>query len=371
VTLARRRAIESLMDLSDFSGGLNTTEPSHALELNECQDIVNFELDNPGVLKTRKGYKKINGFPIAEKPIRGIHQTVNHAGKRFLIAACNGRLWLCNEKEGTWSEIYRESYQQTSWGSNLLTNGGFDTDLTGWTVVNDGTNTTIARDTTYPYAGAGCLKIATTEPPEILSNVQFTTYTGSGNTTDWSNWAETRSGYTYALLAANTAQYLSSPVSCCIKAYGGTATRLNETVISDTFSVNKEDTFKAICNAYSNIHDKIHAQIDLLEYFGYILEDTHSVFHGTLNNNGQWFEKSLVVSGLGAITDGLALKINAHNFNYPSSTSIPNTYGIWYDNVSLKARPRFENSALSPVCNIDPTIQRRVSFYARKSSSSD
>ena len=58
--LASKHSGVRLLQLSDFTGGINLAVPPEALAPNECQSLVNFEYDYvTGILKTRDGLEKL------------------------------------------------------------------------------------------------------------------------------------------------------------------------------------------------------------------------------------------------------------------------------------------------------------------------
>jgi hypothetical protein len=77
-------------------------------------------------------------------------------------------------------------------------------------------------------------------PAQAILNPSFETYTGSGNTTNWGNWTETRSGITGAYLQANTAYYTQGAASA--QAGRSSAGRCREYLISDLMAHNPVTT---------------------------------------------------------------------------------------------------------------------------------
>ena len=369
--MATSRRGGRLIELRDFSGGLNDADPSHSLPLNECTDIENFDIDYPGLIRTRKGYKKINPAPISSYPVRGVHQSVNSNKEKHVIIACGGKLWRLKERSGTFQEIFRESYSQTSWGSNLLTNGGFDTDLTGWAITNNGTHTVIERDTTHPYAGAGCLKIVTTEPTERVTNGNFATHTGDSSHVDFANWAETN----YYIMGTRT--YMGYTIN----GRTGDALSFSSAVASGYFSNCVFGNYLASDDITTNTNDHYKASIWGRHYhpgsdvnqgtttvfvtgiYGLLVTTLYTgVFTDTYTESTQTFAGSATGSHCN-------FKIQREGVCYLTDGQQATRHRI--DDASIKARPRFSGNAISPYQNIDPLPARRISSRVMKATSND
>lgn len=79
--------------ITDFSGGLNNTNPSIYLNSNESPNMLNVEIDNPvGVLKQRKGYVHIGTAPTSN-PIAAMYEYTKANGDRALILSDNVTVW--------------------------------------------------------------------------------------------------------------------------------------------------------------------------------------------------------------------------------------------------------------------------------------
>ena len=343
------------IDLTDLSGGLRCDVPSHDIAPNQLYDIQNFDVDSPGRLLSRKGYKRVSDVGIALAPVRGVYEHIERGGRKHVIAACNGRLWRLNERNRTWSEIYRESATVTSWGDNLLSNGTFDANTTGWTLTNGGTNTTIARDTTNPYAGAGCLKIVTTTPPELAVDGGMETWTTSTNLTSWVEG-----------LASGTINRHTTRHSGSYSAYRTTYSYQDAYLMSSDFiDLNKLDTYRTSVWIRSSTSENWFIYRVHCYQGGYFLTLCDPISLKGVNVISTWENKIGYIGPDDYVGDVDHGKIQLWYYQ------THNDYMYWIDDVSFKARPRFNDSALSPVAAIVPANRRLINLRIKRASTGD
>lgn len=78
---------------TDFSGGLNNSNPSIYIQPSESQNLINVVIDNPiGVLKQRNGYIEIGNTPSGN-PITAMYEYTKADGSRALILSDNISVW--------------------------------------------------------------------------------------------------------------------------------------------------------------------------------------------------------------------------------------------------------------------------------------
>ncbi len=321
-------------ELRDFSGGLCCDLPSHMISVNELSDVQNFDVDSPGKLISRKGYTHLAEAGIALAPVRGIYEHVERDGRKHVVAACNGRLWRLNERNRTWSEIYRESNPVT-WGDNLLTNGDFTTDTTGWTLTNGGTNTSIVRD-----SGTASLLIQTTAPAELIGNTGFEV--GVDAYPYW--WVATDGE-----IGGTARRITTSPHSgtYCGQVRSGSHDSSLFTSPYVVLKANDVTTMVAWGRTYSG-----EAGLATLVFYtaGGVVTGWDSLTSSML---ATWQQASDVMTTAPANTVQAKVSLTQH---------------VW-DDISLKARPRLADTALSPAATIVPANRRKVSFKIKRSSS--
>jgi hypothetical protein len=346
-----------VLELEDFSGGLRCDIPSHAIEINELSDICNLDVEIPKQVTTRKGYSRVCQAGAGAKPVRGLYEHFTRDGRKFVVAACDGKLWRLKERTQTWQEIYRDAGSEI-FGSNLLSNGTFDTDTSGWTLTNGGTNTAIARDTTSPYAGAGCLAIKTTAPAEMLSDSDFSEYTRGtppvANDTVWDHWTP------YRIYPTNTwmdgGWYGSYYVTAGKSTVAATLGDVLRTPLA--LSISALDKYQVSCGLNGNW-------------------PTGEFSIGAVNFSVTWDVGSGVYINYPTgtilrdrfVSDTTVTDVGVQF----AASAMPNTpigSAIFYS-ASLTARPRLLDNALSPAITITPANKRKINFYIRRISAGD
>lgn len=353
------------ISLQDFGGGLRCDVPSNTIAENELADIENFDVDLPGKLVTRKGCQRISSAGIAAAPVRGVFEHVERDGRKRVIAACNKRLWKLNERNRTWGEIYREA-GDSLWGQNLLSNGGFDTDTAGWTLNNNGTNTTVARDTTNPRTGAGCLKIMTTTLAEILT----------GSDPGLEQWVDTYNAECYdkTLVGTNSSFWRSDSPQAGSHAAGCTVSRgSGERFVAFEHKV----AFRVNCN---NIETRTvgfwasreasppcpYATVTAKFYnAGGTPLGSKTIYTGDVATSYTFYNGEIATSDIPAATAKMSVHLKAQ-----VDQAAVEGRSMFFDSLTCKARSRFNDFPLSPAVAIVPASSHQFEFAIRAASAS-
>ncbi len=354
----------SVTELMEFGGGLRCDLPSHVIEMTQLSDIQNFDVDIPGKLTTRKGYQKIASAGIGAAPVRGLFEHIETNGAKNVIAACNGRLWRLNERLGTWSEIHQDSCPSI-YGPNLITNGSFATDTTGWTLNNSGTNTTVARDATHGPAGTPCLKIATTTPTELLTDPTMANYHRGtppvANDTTWTSWTAIRNNGSAFYTDGGTAfgiPYLGFTVN-----HTGTA---NEFLHQDNISISTLENYRI----YSEIGGMVRGASG--KVLAHIYDSGGNNLYPMPSVTQAWDTPQSWVP-ISVTFDGSAYPTLNHATFYLNCNGVATNAGDigYFRYPSFTARPRFNDTPLSTAAAIHPSYRRKVIFQIARMSTAD
>jgi len=345
------------IDLTDLSGGLRCDVPSHDIAPNQLYDVQNFDVDSPGSLVSRKGYRRISDVGIADAPVRGVCEHIERDGRKRVIAACNGRLWRLNERNRTWNEIYRESATVTSWSSNLLSNGTFDANTTGWIINNEGTNTVIERDTTNPYAGAGCLKIISTEPTELVVDGGLETWTSATNLT---NWDETTT-------SGSINRWTINPHGGSYCARRTSYTRESAYITTSAFiPITPSRTYD--CSAWAKSSGDLATK---WFYYRVLFYNSGGTYISSFDpipgvaGTSAWEQKTGTLAPADIPSGATQVKIQVWWYQTYFD------YSYYIDDISFKARPIFAGLVASPAIPIIPANRRSISYKIKRSSAGD
>lgn len=93
------------LHLSDFSGGLNTYNPTSEIPINSSPDLDNITLSERGFSK-RTGDVAFNGTAMnSGKDVQGLTYYKPTSGTEYLVAACGAKLFKSDALDGTMDEI--------------------------------------------------------------------------------------------------------------------------------------------------------------------------------------------------------------------------------------------------------------------------
>ena len=347
--------------LEDFSGGLRCDVPSHMISENELSDIQNFDVDSPGKLVTRKGYTRVSSAGIAAATVRGVYEHTERSGRRHIIAACDGHLWKFNERDRTWTQIYKESSAAAIFGANLQPNGNLATNTTGWTLTNNGTNTTVARDATHGPSGGPCLKIMTTTPAELISNYTLAYSRGTPpvvNDTTWTDWWRD-----YDPPGAEMDGLSGYGINVVFWMRLGTTGELGDAIQTYLTGLSDADRYRATLEAFGTIPATNF-------FFALVCRNSTggNVYNPDISipwtfGNTVWTRESIIVDGpTYPGLDNMYFTVEA------TGMTVPINQAGMFRFPSVTARPRFDDGALSPATAVIPSNRREIFFNIKRSS---
>lgn len=96
-----------VIDIEDFSGGLNTRDADHKIPQNEARGLTNYLIEADGGLKTRNGSSKYNASEIGSgDPVHSLYRFYKSASAvKKMLACVDDGIWVGNDGAGTWAEI--------------------------------------------------------------------------------------------------------------------------------------------------------------------------------------------------------------------------------------------------------------------------
>jgi hypothetical protein len=92
------------INISDYSGGLNTTASNEELKDNEAIIRKNWGNSSLGAIEKVNGYTKTNSATMGAKPIRGLFRVYQSGGTKHLLAMCNGKLYYSTNNGTTFTQ---------------------------------------------------------------------------------------------------------------------------------------------------------------------------------------------------------------------------------------------------------------------------
>jgi len=82
-----------IIDINNFSGGLNTRDADHKLGANEAQELKNLVLDADGSITKRNGSTKYNSSAIGSNPVHSLYKFYKSDGFAKLLAVHDSTLY--------------------------------------------------------------------------------------------------------------------------------------------------------------------------------------------------------------------------------------------------------------------------------------
>ena len=95
-----------LIDLGDFSGGINTKDPAHAIKSNQAQKLLNVIAYSNGGFARAPAKWGLNATPQHTKPIRGLFQHKKLDGTTQLVAVSDADVDTISLIDGTRTKLY-------------------------------------------------------------------------------------------------------------------------------------------------------------------------------------------------------------------------------------------------------------------------
>jgi len=346
-----------VVEFTDFSGGLNSAVPTTKVAENELSNITNFDLHEPGVLRTRKGYVKLNPSPISENPVVGLHELIRKDGQRDLIAACGGYLYRWNGSDRTFDEIYADSTENATYGDNPVLNPSFENgDITNWTKNNNGTHTSVAQAQTGGYDGDKYLSIITLEPANYLGV--------TGTMESQTGWSFTGGGGDYLGEAKYTTEKAhAGSYSIELKSgYDGPAEVTTKATTSGHYNCEEEADIIISPWLLSEVADR---HLDCRIYFYDSESDQtgykHYYNHVILADTWEQFTNTVVPADIPAGTTKYKIVYYSEN----------KAFSIYIDDVTAYSRPCFDDDGTSDLFAFDRTVENRVDAAIKRESSDD
>lgn len=109
-----------IVDLSDFSGGMNTADPDVSLPKNQCQRILNLMVTKIGAIRV-KGFLGLKSTAVYGSAIKGLHVYEKLDGTEILLGVGNAKCSVVDPDDGSLSDIFASaSGQSEAWFSNAL-----------------------------------------------------------------------------------------------------------------------------------------------------------------------------------------------------------------------------------------------------------
>ena len=96
---------QGVISISDYSGGVNTTESNELLKDNEAIIRKNWGNDNVGSIKKVTGHTKKNATLLGAKPVRGLFRVYQSNGTKHLLAICNGASFYSTDGGTTFAAV--------------------------------------------------------------------------------------------------------------------------------------------------------------------------------------------------------------------------------------------------------------------------